>query len=840
MRDATEQFRDAIRAAGLMPPDQIVADGKLHRFASNGSRGDDAGYYVLHDDDAPAGIFGCWRSGVYETWRPDIVHTLTADERESHRQRVAQMRVQREAADARRRAAAARTAGEIWKAATPAGADHPYLVRKGIRPVETLREIDVDDLAHIIGYRPQARDEPLVGRVMVAPVKVDGRLSTIEMIDQCGRKSALAGGAKAGGFWTAQPLPDVDDTDACVLVGEGVATVLSAREASGLPVVAALSAGQLEAAARSIRARLKTAIIVVLGDLDKDSGKVDPRAERAARAVGGVLAVPDFGGDRQPGETDFNDLQSRKGLEAVGAVIEAAIEAAQGLVSISGADAWPDPRPIVAELPPAPAFDAKLLLPGALADYVLDEADRMPCPPDYIAPSLIVALGAVIGSRCALKPKRRDDWLVTPNLFGGVVGEPGSMKSSAIDKGLKFLDRLEADEADRQAQRMIEFEAEIAAHKAREAAIEKKMRDAAGGKGKRENAEAMAIAVADKKSLKAPEEPVARRFRANDATIEKLGDMLAKSPDGVLVFRDELVGLLSSWEREGHEADRAFYLEGWNGLGSFAIDRIGRGSLLVRSLNLSVFGGIQPDKLGRYLAGIVDSADNDGRIQRFQALVYPEAVQWRWQDRYPIKGARESVRDTFLRLAAFDPVQDGAQPADDFHKVPYFAFDDEALGIFVEWMTELHQQVIPGESDRLLQQHWSKYPKLFCSVALILHLAEGRIGPVQKDSAMRAAAWCEYLAGHARRVYALLDGARVAAAQALAAKIAAGKLDDGFTAADVVRKDWSRLRGRRDVEVALSLLEETGHVVAVEPDDGAPGRPTVRYTINPKSRRSAR
>ena len=48
----------------------------------------------------------------------------------------------------------------------------------------------------------------------------------------------------------------------------------------------------------------------------------------------------------------------------------------------------------------------------------------MPCSPDYVAAALIVGLGSVIGARCAIKPKRRDDWIVTPNLFGGVVGDP--------------------------------------------------------------------------------------------------------------------------------------------------------------------------------------------------------------------------------------------------------------------------------------------------------------------------------------------------------------------------------------------------------------------------------
>ena len=68
--------------------------------------------------------------------------------------------------------------------------------------------------------------------------------------------------------------------------------------------------------------------------------------------------------------------------------------------------------------------------------------------PDYIAAALIVCLGSVIGARSSIKPKRRDDWIVTPNLFGGIVGDPSSKKSPALGTVTRFLDRLEAKEAE--------------------------------------------------------------------------------------------------------------------------------------------------------------------------------------------------------------------------------------------------------------------------------------------------------------------------------------------------------------------------------------------------------
>jgi len=495
---------------------------------------------------------------------------------------------------------------------------------------------------------------------------------------------------------------------------------------------------------------------------------------------------------------------------------------------------WPALRPVTVELPAAPAFDANTLLPMDLADFVLDEADRMPCSPDYIAAALMVALGSVIGARCALKPKRRDDWIVTPNLWGGVVGDPSTKKTPALSVAFKFVDRLEAKEADRHAERMKIHEAEKAAFDARQAAVATAMKKAALSAGNK----AMDDAAAKLKDLVPPEEPRQRRYKTNDGTAAKIGDILARSPGGLLVLRDEITGLLASWDKPGNEGDRAFYLEGWNGTGTFNIDRVGRGSQFVPNLCLSVFGGIQPELIQRYLTQMAGSLDNDGRVQRFQLLVYPEPVAWQWRDRYPVKRAREAVRDMFDRLASLDPVLDGAAPADEFVKLPSFSFDDDALEFFIEWATDLYRERIAKEQSPLMAQHLAKFEKLFGALALILHLAEGRVGPVQKDTAVRASAWCEYLEGHARRIYALIEVARVQTAKLLSRRLAEKKLIDGFTARDVVRKGWAGLSNSAEAEAALSTLEEFGWVRSVDVT-GELGRPTTRYFINPAVNRGA-
>jgi hypothetical protein len=491
---------------------------------------------------------------------------------------------------------------------------------------------------------------------------------------------------------------------------------------------------------------------------------------------------------------------------------------------------WPTPRTIKADLPSAPQFDGDVLLPKVLREFVLDEADRMPCPPDYIAAALIVAMGSVIGARCALKPKKRDDWIVPPNLFGGVVGDPSTKKSPAIGTVMRQIDRLEARQADLLAEKTKVFEAEKAAFAARQAAIQSAMKKAAAGK---DDAMKMDEAVAQLRDLAEPEEPTVRRFKTSDATVAKLGDLLSDNPAGLLVYRDELVGLLASWDREGNEGDRSFYLEAWNGTGPFSIDRIARGSLFIPNLCLSVFGGVQPDLLERYLAGIVHALDNDGRVQRFQVLVYPDPVPWEWRDRYPVKGAREAVRDLFTRLADFDPLQDGAHPADDFVKLPFFTFDENAQNVFIEWSTDLHRKKIEPEQNPLMRQHLAKFERLFCSIALILHLAEGRVAhEINVETAMRAAAWCTYLEGHARRIYAMVEVAKVTTAKMLSRRLLDRKLEDGFTARDVVRKGWGGIATTAQAEAALQVLEDHDWISSIDAA-GETGRPTTRYYVNP-------
>ncbi|MEP7328160.1 MAG: PriCT-2 domain-containing protein, partial [Betaproteobacteria bacterium] len=227
-------------------------------------------------------------------------------------QQVAKTEADEQREDAKR-ATAADLARNILAAAVPARADHPYLERKHVPPVVTLRELPAHEIARHIGYVVKSSGEPLAGRVLVVPVRIGDHLSTLEFIDEAGRKSALKSGAKAGGFWSAQRLPDGEGQNLELLLAEGVATSLSLLTATGYPCFAALSRGMLVQAANALKQRYPKGRIIICGDLG--NGVTD--AHKAAHAAGGLVAFPDFG-DGQPHDgDDFNDLAQHAGTEAV-------------------------------------------------------------------------------------------------------------------------------------------------------------------------------------------------------------------------------------------------------------------------------------------------------------------------------------------------------------------------------------------------------------------------------------------------------------------------------------------------------------------------------------------
>lgn len=492
---------------------------------------------------------------------------------------------------------------------------------------------------------------------------------------------------------------------------------------------------------------------------------------------------------------------------------------------------WNAPEELPNDLLPVPAFDTRLL-PEALREWIADISERMQCPAEFPSVAALVAAATLIGNRVLIRPKRADVWAVVPNLWGACVGKPGMLKTPALLEALKPLEareRLARGEYERAMQNFA-FERDFA--EARRAELRKRMqkaKDAADKEALRnEYAEADFAA------------PVERRYKVNDTTVEKLGELLNQNPRGLLLFRDELVGWLKSLEREGREQDRSFYLETWTGSGNYTYDRIVRGTLRINCMTVSILGGIQPGMLMQYLhAALSGGSGDDGLMQRFQLLVYPDAPRtWRNVDRAPDAEATARAHQCFARLDTLEMGTVGA-PVDD-RGAAFLRFDGQAQDFFDEWRTDLEASLLSGGFEHpALQAHMSKYRSLMPSLALIFHLMDRVNGTaaqegVSLDTARRAAAWCTFLEAHARRIYGLALSSETTLARSILEHLRHGDLPLEFTARDVYRKQWTGLRKPSDVAEPLCILEDYGWLrsYTIGGKEGG-GRRSVCYIAHP-------
>jgi putative DNA primase/helicase len=294
--DIIDAFARAISATGMVPPVDLVPDGRLHRFNPDGRGKDRSGtaWYVLHADNVPAGIFGDWRHpDAKQTWCSKANNDMTPQEQTTLRETIRAMHAARHADMVARQEQAAGLALQRWQAAAPAPVDHAYLVAKGVQP-------------H--GIRAE-------GDALLVPVRdAAGRLRSLQTIYPDGGKRFLPGGKKQGGYFALGGKPD-----GVLVIAEGFATAASIHQATGLPVATAFDAGNLQPVAVALHAKHPALALVIAADDDwqTEGNPGLTQAKTAALAVGGQVVKPRFPAGRPPKATDFNDLHALAGPDAV-------------------------------------------------------------------------------------------------------------------------------------------------------------------------------------------------------------------------------------------------------------------------------------------------------------------------------------------------------------------------------------------------------------------------------------------------------------------------------------------------------------------------------------------
>jgi hypothetical protein len=384
------------------------------------------------------------------------------------------------------------------------------------------------------------------------------------------------------------------------------------------------------------------------------------------------------------------------------------------------------------------------VFPQAGADYARAHAAAIGCDVAFVAAPMLAVLGMAVGNSHGVAIKCA--WREGSPIWVGTVGESGSGKSPALDAAALPVFQLESE-----ARRENE-----AARAEYEAAVERRN----------------ALGRAEKAKTPAPAKPERRRVRTSEPTLESLVLLLADTPRGIGVVRDELGGWLAGmnqYKRDG--ADVQGYLEVW-GCRPVVIDRKtgDHPVIYAENPNASVAGGIQPGILrGRLSAEMLES----GFLARL-LLVEPPERPLPFTDADVSPEVRHAycdlVRGMYARLEG-----SGDLPLSSEARAVFAAFMSENAGRYAALSGPLRSALV-------------KLGSYAARFALVLHVADtapGRTpGPISGDAMRRGVRLALWFRREAARLYQAYGFATSAAPLDRDARLCAA-LADPFTWRDV-------------------------------------------------------
>lgn len=380
-------FTEAMAKEGIkVDAHDIEADGEFHRIHVDGDKKNTRNaWYKLHFDEHPAGMFGCNKRLSEEkiTWTFKGTVPLTPEQRIKLRRDALEKKAAKAKAEQERFEEAGLWANRMWSGAAPNDGSHPYLKRKhvGAHGLRSGKWEVKSKETGAISTIPNALFIPLRD--------LKKRIWSLQAIFPDDKnflqrgKTFLQGGRKHGLYYVIGT-----PKDNTVLLCEGYATGASLHEATGHCVFVCFDAGNMLEVARGLRAAKASLRMVICGDNDRWTHQPMENpgvhyATRAAKAVAGLLCVPEFSSlDGEP--TDFNDLHVAEGLAAVAAQVDASMQ----LAPVAPTAAEPTPPAVPVPAAPAPIDQ----LPAASAPA--EPSTPAPKPPkDESPPSAVQDTG---------------------------------------------------------------------------------------------------------------------------------------------------------------------------------------------------------------------------------------------------------------------------------------------------------------------------------------------------------------------------------------------------------------------------------------------------------------
>lgn len=405
------------------------------------------------------------------------------------------------------------------------------------------------------------------------------------------------------------------------------------------------------------------------------------------------------------------------------------------------------------------------------------------------------------------------DWMEPLNLFTLVVAPPAERKSAVLSAVTRPLRDFERDRREIDAPLIAQNRTERKLLEGMKTSAETAaVRGKADERGKkRQEALDLAAELAEFRDFHE------LRLLADDATPERLADLMEQQGGAITLCSSEggvFDAMRGRYER-GLKLD--VYLKGHAG-DPLTVDRMGRASNRIENPRLSTLLAVQPD----VLSGIMDNSSFRGRglCGRFLYAICRGNIGHRKVNPESVPaGVREAYYVFIRRL--LEAEDEGV-----------ITLSGEADRLRCEFQETVEKRL--GYEWETIRDWAGKLVGAVCRIAAILHcgvVSKPAREPVSSETFEAAISIGEFLGLHAQAAFGLMGASKTEEDAKYIARRIIGQCE--ISRSDLTKLCQGHFKRAREMEEALTALEERGYIRVTETSIGYQGRSRRSYLINP-------
>lgn len=459
--------------------------------------------------------------------------------------------------------------------------------------------------------------------------------------------------------------------------------------------------------------------------------------------------------------------------------------------------------------------------------------------PDFAATALLTTLSLVIANCFRIQPDEGNNaYIITPNLSGMIIAEPGSRKSAPVRLVTEPLTALEKAHAKSKMKSAKDDAKQLTKQKYKNSAYAKKAKSLVAQlldhppTSKEYKLLELQLDDALEKHQEIAKVKAPKILVVQDPTLKGLLQIAEAQSEPVLIYKDELAPFLEEVYSSKNSGFRRYLIEAMDGKNSYTNVTALKSIQTVKPPIISLLGTTQPSVILKLVGKVAaEKIVDDGYIDRFQLLAFPNS-SYVMEHSLNIEYVDEQSLVSLTTLVKL------------LYKKQKSAFmvtlNSQAKKQFDDFKATLSKYQKSGDVPPLVKNKLSKYPDMMLSIALVIAVLRSfekdpssifTLKTLKSNDIEMAIKWTKYYFGHLKKLWGSKSSKKENALKVLVNIKSLLDSDKCFTTRDITQRNWAGINKDTDkAKSALKLLVNEGVIKSVNTEKKT-GRPSEKWQL---------